>query len=305
MVERNWLLDFVTHAILILAIVVVTFPILYALIASTKTANEVQRVPMSLVPGNRLVENMGEALTKGNLGRVLLNSVIMSVAIVVGKIAISILSAFAIVYFRFPLRQTTFWLIFVTLMLPVEVRIIPTYQVAVNVLQPLQWTWDFLHLQQLLQLGGWRVKVAFQWSLLDSYSGLVLPLVASATATFLYRQFFLTIPDQLAEAAKLDGAGPMQFFWYILLPMSSTSTAALVVILFIYGWNQYLWPLLVTTDPNMMTGVIYIRRMMPAPSDPQIWNIVMADSLLVLLPPMIVVVAMQRWFVQGLIEGEK
>ncbi len=305
MVERNRLLDLFTHGILILAVVIVTFPIYYAFVASTQSLEEVQRVPMSMIPSTHFLENFDQALIRGDLGRVLLNSLIMSLGVVAGKIAISVLSAFAMVYFRFPLRMTAFWLIFVTLMLPVEVRILPTYQVAVNVLAPLQWTWDALHIQQLLAQGGWKVSVRLEWSLLDSYWGLILPLIASATATFLYRQLFMTMPDQLTEAAKLDGAGPLQFFRYILWPMSYSNTAALVVILFIYGWNQYLWPLLITTDPHMVTGVIHVRRLIPAPNEPQIWNIVMAASLLILMPPLLVVVLMQRWIVKGLVESEK
>jgi sn-glycerol 3-phosphate transport system permease protein len=190
-------------------------------------------------------------------------------------IAISILSAYAIVYFRFPLRMACFWTIFLTLTLPVEVRILPTFKVVADL------------------------------RLLNSYAGLTIPLIASATATFLFRQFFLTVPDELLEAARIDGAGPLRFFWSILLPLSRTNIAALVVILFIYGWNQYLWPLLITTDEGMYTIVMGIKRMITVADQAAQWNLAMAAVVLALLPPVAVVVLAQRWFVKGLIEPEK
>lgn len=222
------------------------------------------------------------------------NSLVMALGITVGKIAISLLSAFAITYFDFRLRQVSFWLIFVTLMLPVEVRILPTFEVAANA---------FLPITKLTHLLGFEINL--NWSLLDSYSGLILPLIASATATFLFRQFFLTIPDELCEAAKIDGATPMQFFRKILFPLSKTNIAALFVITFVYGWNQYLWPLLITTQKNMQTAVMGIQAMIPTADEVPEWNTAMAASLLVMLPPLIVVLLMQRWFVKGLVEKEK
>jgi len=204
------------------------------------------------------------------------NSLIMALGIALGKIAISIISAFAIVYFRFPLRKTFFWLIFITLMLPVEVRILPTY------------------------------KVVSDLGLLDSYFGLTIPIIASATATFLFRQFFLTIPDELAEAARIDGAGPLRFFWDVVLPLSRTSIAALFVIQFIYGWNQYLWPLLITTQKSMTPVVVGVTQMISRSGDAATdWNLVMATVMLAMIPPAVVVVLMQRWFVKGLVETEK
>jgi len=205
----------------------------------------------------------------------LFNSLVMALVIAVGKIAISIISAFAIVYFRFPLRKFFFWMVFVTLMLPVEVRIIPTF------------------------------KVVSDLGMLDTYAGLTLPLIASATATFLFRQFFLTVPDELLEAARMDGAGPMRFFFDVLLPLSATSIAALFVIQFIYGWNQYLWPLLITSDESMYTAVIGIKRMIVGGDALTEWNLVMATAMLALLPPALVVLLMQRWFVKGLVDTEK
>ena len=305
MVERSPVLDALTHAVLILGIIMVCFPIYYAFVASTLTLEEVGQAPMPLIPGNHFWENIEAAASKGKLVRVLVNTFIVAVGVTVGKIAISILSAYAVTYFRFRFRMTAFWLVFVTLMLPVEVRIVPTYEVIANVVKPLQWLAELAHLEQLSAALGYRIAVHLELNLLDSYAGLILPLVASATATFVFRQFFLTIPDELAEAAKMDGAGAYRFFWSILVPMSRTNLAALVVILFVYGWNQYLWPLLITTDPNMRTAMIGIRALIPGANDPQTWNIVGAASLMVLLPPAIVVVVMQRWFVKGLIEGEK
>jgi sn-glycerol 3-phosphate transport system permease protein len=282
MVENRPWADFVAHAILILGVVVVAFPLYVTFVASTLTYDQVINVPMPLVPGGQLVENYAKVLASGSekgshaaVLPMLVNSFIMAMGVAIGKIAISIISAFAIVYFRFPLRNFFFWMIFVTLMLPIEVRIIPTFKVAAD-----------LHL-------------------LDSYAGLILPLIASATATFLFRQFYLTIPDELAEAARIDGAGPLRFFWDVLLPLSRTNIAALFVILFILGWNQYLWPLLITGEESMYTVVIGIKRMIAGGDATTEWNLVMATAMLALLPPALVVVLMQKWFVKGLVETEK
>lgn len=275
--KRGWGLR-LTHLGLILGIGLICFPIYLAFVASTVTHVEIIRPPMPLLPGSHLIENYREALFSGinaPVARMLLNSLIMALGITVGKIAISIISAYAIVYFRFPGRMLCFWLIFVTLMLPVEVRIVPTYEVVAG------------------------------FDMLNSYSGLILPLIASATATFLFRQLFLTIPDEMVEAARIDGAGPVRFFIDILLPMSRTNMAALFVILFIYGWNQYLWPLLITTEPEMNTIVMGIKQMFPSGDDWANWPVIMATAILAMLPPVAVVVFMQRLFVKGLVESEK
>ncbi len=282
MVENRPWLTVLSHAVLIAGIAVIAFPLYVTFVASTLTLDQILQVPMPLLPGDRLWENYSRALTAGAsgaaaapVGRMMLNSLVMAVAIALGKIAISLIASFAIVYFRFPLRNFFFWMIFVTLMLPVEVRIIPTY------------------------------KVVSDLGMLNSYVGLTLPLIASATATFLFRQFFLTIPEELAEASRIDGAGPMRFFFDVVLPLSKTSMAALFVIQFIYGWNQYLWPLLVTTDESMYTVVIGIKRMILGGDALTEWNVVMATAMLALLPPAAVVVLMQKWFVKGLVETEK
>jgi sn-glycerol 3-phosphate transport system permease protein len=282
MIERRPLLDLISHAVLIGGALVIAFPLYVAFIASTQTLEEVMQMPMSLLPGDQLVENYTQVLTAGStkgskaaVADMLVNSLIMALVIPVGKITISILSSFAIVYFRFPLRNFFFWMIFVTLMLPVEVRIIPTYEV-------------------MSDLG-----------LLNTYAGLTLPLIASATATFLFRQFFMTIPDELAEAARIDGAGPMRFFWDVVLPLSKTTMAALFVIQFIYGWNQYLWPLLITSEEEMYTVVIGIKRMIVGGDAANEWQLIMATAILAMLPPAAVVLLMQKWFVKGLVETEK
>jgi sn-glycerol 3-phosphate transport system permease protein len=278
MVEKRGAGLWLTHLGLIIGVLFIFFPIWLAFVASTVSQPEIVRPPMPLLPGDKLVENYTRALTAGvnaPVAIMLFNSAVMAIGIAVGKILISLLSAFAIVYFRFPGRMLFFWLIFLTLMLPVEVRIVPTYEVIAN------------------------------FGMLNSYQGLILPLVASATATFLFRQFFLTVPDELAEAARVDGAGPMRFFFDILLPMSRTNIAALFVILFIYGWNQYLWPLLITTDPEMNTIVMGIRQMFPSGDDTADWPVIMATSILAMVPPVLVVVGMQRLFVRGLVESEK
>jgi sn-glycerol 3-phosphate transport system permease protein len=284
MVERSRLLSVLTHLVLILGVLVVAFPVYVTFVASTHTTQEVVQVPMPLTPGSHLLDNYRAALSGDRSGggshapvaRMMTVSIVMALVIAIGKIAISLLSAFAIVYFRFPFRMAFFWAIFVTLMLPVEVRILPTY------------------------------KVVSDLGLLNSYAGLTIPLIASATATFLYRQFFLTVPDELTEAARIDGAGPMRFFKDVLLPLSATSTAALFVIQFIYGWNQYLWPLLVTTEERMYPVVLGIKQMMPTGGDAQIeWNVVMATAILAMVPPALVVTLMQKWFVKGLVDTEK
>ena len=276
MVRNNPWGAVVVHALLILGIGLMCLPIWLTFVGSTVTQAEIVRPPLPMVPGGQLLENYREALFGGTpVARMLVNTTIMALGIAVGKIAISLLSAFAIVYFRFPGRMFFFWTIFLTLMLPVEVRIVPTYQVAVNL------------------------------GLLNSYAGLILPLIASATATFLFRQFFMTVPDELVEAARMDGAGPMRFFKDILLPLSITNIAALFVILFIFGWNQYLWPLLVTTDPEMDTIVMGIKKLLPSADDYGNWPVTMATAMLAILPPVAVVLLMQKLFVRGLVDSEK
>ncbi|WP_310416783.1 sn-glycerol-3-phosphate ABC transporter permease UgpE [Mycoplana sp. BE70] len=273
---------YLAHAVLILGILIVAFPIYYTFVASTHSLQTILRPPLPLVPGGRFVENYSEALF-GGVGRIggvsvatlLVNTTIVALGIAVGKIIISIVSAYAIVFFRFPGRMFFFWLIFITLMLPVEVRILPTYKVMVDL------------------------------GLIDTYTGLIVPLIASATATLLFRQFFLTIPGELVEAARVDGAGPWRFFKDILLPLSRTNIAALFVILFIYGWTQYLWPLLVTNRNDMNTIVIALKKMISFADADTEWHLVMVTSMLAIVPPILVVVLMQRWFVRGLVETEK
>jgi sn-glycerol 3-phosphate transport system permease protein len=283
MVERRTALSrFLPHLILCIGVGIVAFPVYLAFIASTHDPAIIANGQMPLVPGGHFLETYHRTLfvgtsrsTREPVSHMLLNSAIMATLIAVGKIAISILSAYAVVYFRFPLRMTAFWMIFVTLMLPVEVRIYPTYKVAAD-----------LHL-------------------LDTMAGLTLPLIASATATLLFRQLFMTIPDELAEASKIDGAGPFRFFWDTLLPLSRTNMAALFVILFIYGWNQYLWPLLITTRDDMQTVVIGIKKMIVTSDALTEWQVVMATAILAMLPPVLVVLVMQKLFVKGLVETEK
>ncbi|MFO7706900.1 MAG: sn-glycerol-3-phosphate ABC transporter permease UgpE [Desulfobacterales bacterium] len=280
MVEHRSFLTAITHAVLILGAVVLAFPIYVTFIASTHTIEAITK-SFPLLPGGHLIENYLRALTVGprdvgaTVGTMMLNSLIMALGITFGKILISLLAAFAIVYFRFRLRMVFFWMIFITLMLPVEVRILPTYKVAADL------------------------------KLLDSYGGLIFPLIASATATFLFRQFFMTVPDELCEAHRIDGGGPMRFFFDILLPMSRTSIAALFVILFIYGWNQYLWPLLITSDQKYYTLLIGIKRMLDVGEGQAEWQIIMASTILAMLPPVLVVIFMQKQFVRGMTETEK
>jgi sn-glycerol 3-phosphate transport system permease protein len=282
-VERKPVLDALSHLVLIIGVLIVAFPVYVTFIASTHTTDRIVQTPMPLTPGASLVDNYTKALTgertgpgtKVAVGRMMTVSLVSALIIAIGKIAISLLSAFAIVYFRFPFRQLFFWAIFITLMLPVEVRIGPTY------------------------------KVVSDLGMLNSYAGLTVPLIASATATFLFRQFFLTVPDELVEAARIDGAGPMRFFKDVLLPLSTTSIAALFVIQFIYGWNQYLWPLLVTTEENMYPVVIGIKRMISDGDATNDWAVIMSTAMLAMIPPALVVMLMQKWFVKGLVDTEK
>ena len=285
MVENRPVATAIAHLVLLLGVLIVAFPVYITFIASTQTAEAiVQQVPMSLLPGSNMIESYKLALLGGqteNGGKIasvapmMVVSLVSALTIAIGKIVISLLSAFAVVYFRFPGRSIVFWMIFVTLMLPVEVRILPTY------------------------------KVVSDLGLLNTYAGLTVPLIASATATFLFRQFFLTVPDELVEAARIDGAGPMRFFWDVLLPLSRTSIAALFVIQFIYGWNQYLWPLLMTTDESMTPVVLGIKKMISGGDAATEWNSVMATAILAMIPPALVVMLMQKWFVKGLVDTEK
>ena len=284
MIERRPSLTFISHLVLVIGVLLVAFPVYLTVVASTQTAEQiVQGNPMSLIPGTNFFETYKMALFggKNSVGSKIIPvapmmwvSLVTALTIALGKIAISLLSAFAIVYFRFPFRNIVFWMIFVTLMLPVEVRILPTYQVVSDL------------------------------GMLNSYAGLTIPLIASATATFLFRQFFMSVPDELVEAARMDGASPMRFFFDVLLPLSKTSIAALFVIQFIYGWNQYLWPLLMTTNEDMYPVVMGIKRMISGEAHTE-WNVVMATAVLAMLPPALVVVLMQKWFVKGLVDTEK
>ena len=282
MVDRRRFGDLIAHSILLLGVVVVAFPVYLCFVGSTHEQSVIANGRMPVTPGSLLWRTYYQTIFVGSSGStrepvatMLFNSFVMASVIAIGKIAISILSAYAVVYFRFPLRMTAFWLIFMTLMLPVEVRIYPTYNIASDL------------------------------SMLDSYAGLTIPLIASATATLFFRQFFMTIPDELIEASKLDGAGPFRFFKDTVLPLSRTNIAALFVILFIYGWNQYLWPILITTRDDMQTIVIGIKKMIVTADALTEWNVVLATAMLAMLPPVAVVVLMQRWFVKGLVETEK
>lgn len=281
MIENRKGFDLFCHAVLIAGVALVAFPVYVAFCAATMSEHEVFSVPLSLIPSTHLIENIADVWSRGTgnaaspFGRMLINSLVMALVIAVGKIAVSIVSAYAIVFFRFPLRNTVFWLIFVTLMLPVEVRIFPTVQVVSS-----------MHLT-------------------NTYAGLTLPLIASATATFLFRQFFMTLPDELMDAARIDGAGPLRFLRDVVLPLSKTNIAALFVITFIYGWNQYLWPILITNEQSLTTAVVGIKSMIASGDTATAWHLVMAATLLAMLPPLVVVLAMQRWFVRGLVDAEK
>ena len=285
MIEKKKSGYWLSHLGLCLGVLFIFFPVWLAFVGSTVTQDDILQPPYPVLPGPHFFENYSNALFHGgpdgydvaqiSVLKMLVNSTIMALGITIGKIIISLLSAFAFVYFRFPGRKTFFWIIFLTLMLPIEVRIVPTYQVAANL------------------------------GLLNSYTGLIFPLIASATATFLFRQFFLTVPSEMVEAARIDGATPMQFFKDILIPISKTNIAALFVILFVYGFNQYLWPLLITTTPDMQTIVMGIKFMIPTGDDYGHWPTIFSTAMLAMLPPVLIVIGMQKFFVKGLLESDK
>ncbi|QMV01422.1 ABC transporter permease subunit [Devosia sp. D6-9] len=305
MIERSPFFDFVSYAAMVIGLVLVLIPFWVVIVAGSQSLQEVARVPFSMLPSSHLMENIQAAWARADLGPKLINSFIVAAGVTVGKITLAAFSAFAIVFFNFRARMICFWAIFITLMLPLEVRIVPTYSIAANALLPFQVLLDTLGITWLVQsVSG--VQIALNWNLLNSYTGLILPLIATATGTFLYRQFFMTIPDELVEASKMDGSGPMGFFWDVLIPLSRTNMLALATIMFVSSWNQYLWPLLVTTDrANFGTVVMQLKALIPAQNGTPDWNVTMAGALIIMLPPLLVVAFMQRWFVRGLISRDK
>ena len=304
MVERTPILNLVTQVLLFLGLVVSIAPFVVVAIAASHTLKDVNTVPMPLWPGREFLVNMAAAWDRADFGPKLINSLIFALGVAIGKVVISAISAYSIVYFGYRGRMLIFWLIFITLMLPLEVRIVPTYAVAANVLSPYQGILDITGISWLIaHFTG--VQVSLQLGLLDSYAGLILPLIATATGTFLYRQFFLTLPDELVEASKMDGAGPLRFFLDMILPLSRTNMVALFTIMFVWAWNEYLWPLLVTTDATHRVAVVGLRDVIPGNDGIPEWNIAMAGTLIVMLPPLIVVVVTQRFFVRGLVATEK
>lgn len=304
MVERTPIFNVVAQLILFVGLLVSIAPFVIVFIAATHNLHDVNQVPMPLWLGSDFLNNLRAAWTRADLGTRLINSLVMALGVAIGKVVVSAISAYSIVYFGYRGRTLIFWLIFITLMLPLEVRIVPTYAVAANVLSPYQGILDLTGISWLVQhFTG--IQISLDFGLLDSYAGLILPLIATATGTFLYRQFFLTLPDELVEAAKMDGAGALRFFFDMILPLSRTNIAALFTIMFVWGWNEYLWPLLVTTDAAHRTAVVGLRDIIPGMNGIPEWNIAMAGTLIVMLPPLIVVALTQRFFVRGLVATEK
>jgi sn-glycerol 3-phosphate transport system permease protein len=304
MVERTPVLNIVSQLLLFLGLISALLPFAIIAIAASHDLRTVNEVPMPLTPGPHFWANIVEAWHRADLGPMIVNSIVFATGVALGKVFIAALTAFSIVYFRYWGKMLVFWAVFITLMLPLEVRIVPTYAVAANVLSPYQTILDLTGITWLVQqITG--VEIALKWGLLNSYTGLILPLIATATGTFLYRQFFLTLPDELTEAARMDGAGAIRFFVDVLLPLSRTNMAALGTIMFVWAWNQYLWPLLVTTDSAHGTAVTQLRELIPQTNGTPDWHIAMAGTLIIMLPPLVVVVLMQRWFVRGLVATEK
>ena len=295
MIQRTPYADAFTYGLMALGFLLLIGPFAVIVAGASQTVQQVNAVPFNFLPQNQLIANMTAAWTRADLGTAMLNSFIMATLVTFGKVALSALTAFSIVFFRTPLKHFFFWIVFITLMLPLEVRVVPTYAVAADLFEPIR----------LLIAWVTGITVSIEWNLLNSYAGLTLPLVATATGTFLYRQFFLTLPDELAEAARMDGSCPVRFFIDMLLPLSRTNMLALTTIMFVYGWNQYLWPLLMITDPAYRTTMMSLVSLLPAENGTPDWNVTLAGSLIIMLPPLLVVAVLQRWFVRGLVASEK
>ncbi|MQB22153.1 sn-glycerol-3-phosphate ABC transporter permease UgpE [Agrobacterium tumefaciens] len=295
MIQRTPYSDAFTYGLMIIGFLLLIGPFIVIISGASQSLQQINSVPFSFMPSDRLFENMHAAWNRANLGNAMLNSFIMASLVTVGKVALSACTAFAIVFFRSPLRHLFFWTVFITLMLPLEVRVVPTYAVAA----------DMFHPFALLINAISGIDINIEWNLLNSYAGLTLPLIATATGTFLYRQFFMTLPDELAEAARMDGSGPMRFFVDMILPLSRTNMLALTTIMFVYGWNQYLWPLLMVTDPSYKTVMMSLSSLLPSENGTPDWNVTLAGSLIIMLPPLLVVGLLQRWFVRGLVSTEK
>jgi len=295
MIQRTPFADAFTYVLMALGFVLLIGPFIVILAGASQTLQQVNSVPFRFVPQDHLLENAAAAWSRASLGTAMMNSLIMASLVTVGKVALSACTAFAIVFFRTPLKHFFFWMVFITLMLPLEVRVVPTYAVAADLFQPFR----------LLIAALTGIEVSVEWNLLNSYAGLTLPLIATATGTFLYRQFFMTLPDELAEAARMDGSGPVRFFFDMLLPLSRTNMLALSTIMFVYGWNQYLWPLLMITDPAYKTTMMSLVALLPSENGTPDWNVTLAGSLIIMAPPLIVVAVLQRWFIRGLVATEK
>ncbi len=295
MIQRTPYADAFTYGLMVIGFLLLIGPFIVIIAGASQSLQQINSVPFSFMPSDRLFENMHAAWNRANLGNAMLNSFIMASLVTFGKVALSACTAFAIVFFRSPLRHLFFWTVFITLMLPLEVRVVPTYAVAA----------DMFHPFALLINAVSGIDVNIEWNLLNSYAGLTLPLIATATGTFLYRQFFMTLPDELAEAARMDGSGPMRFFVDMILPLSRTNMLALTTIMFVYGWNQYLWPLLMVTDPSYKTVMMSLSSLLPSENGTPDWNVTLAGSLIIMLPPLLVVGLLQRWFVRGLVSTEK
>jgi sn-glycerol 3-phosphate transport system permease protein len=295
MIQRTPWSDALTYFLMIIGFIVLIGPFIVILSGASQTMVQINAIPFNFLPQDQFVTNLQAAWGRANLGSAMLNSLIMAIMVTAGKVILSALTAYAIVFFRTPLKHFFFWVVFITLMLPLEVRVVPTYSVAADLFQPFK----------MLIAAVTGIQVSVEWNLLNSYSGLTLPLIATATGTFLYRQFFMTLPDELAEAARMDGSGPVRFFFDMLLPLSRTNMLALTTIMFVYGWNQYLWPMLMVTDPSYKTVMMSLINLLPSDNGTPDWNVTLAGSLIIMAPPLLVVAILQRWFVRGLVASDK
>lgn len=276
--------DAMDHAVLILGAMFMLVPLLVVIQMATMPDVEVIKTGPSFQIGDQLVPNLNKAMFEAsgfsgeNTGtNMLMNSFILGIGFAVGKILIGMMAAYAIVYFRLRFASFAFWIIFTTLLLPLEVRILPSYEIV----------------QKL--------------GMLNTYQGLIIPLIASATATFFFRQYFRSIPEELVEAARIDGAGPVKFFIDILVPLSKTMIAAMFIIMFVYGWNQYLWPTMVTTEEDMFTLVRGIKQITQSLEGNNVPEYGRANLLAIvaIIPPVFIVIFFQSWFVKGLTESDK
>jgi sn-glycerol 3-phosphate transport system permease protein len=305
MVENARSINIAASILLLIGILYIVGPLYLTLSTASQSYEYMLRNGLAWVPGTELFANMGKVIHDTRIPVQMLNSMIVAFSNALATCALSFLSAYAIVYFRIRWAGVAFALILATIMLPLDIRVITTYQVASNIFSPLNALLDYTSLNSLIEM-VFGAPVHLELSVLDTHFGLIAPLVAHGTGTFLFRQFFLTLPKDLFKAARMDGAGPIRFLFDILLPLARTSFASLFVLTFLSGWTQYLWPLVGASTPDMQTAVVGLARLVPD-ADGQVpdFPMIMAGAVLVSLVPLTMIALLQRFLVQGLVLSEK